>query len=74
MGPNGAMLYCLEYLEKNVDWLVERLRGLKQKYLVFDFPGQVRNVQTVQYCDSGQSNSVTASIGARNSPNAGDTM
>lgn len=41
LGPNGAMLYCLEYLEKNVDWLVERLETLEQKYLIFDFPGQV---------------------------------
>lgn len=42
LGPNGAMLYCLEYLEKNVDWLVEKLDGLTQKYLIFDFPGQVK--------------------------------
>eukprot|EP00752_Nemacystus_decipiens_P007325 g6554.t1 len=41
LGPNGAMLYCLEYLEKNVDWLMEKLDGLTQKYLIFDFPGQV---------------------------------
>ena len=41
LGPNGAMLYCLEYLEKNVDWLMEKLEGLTQKYLIFDFPGQV---------------------------------
>lgn len=44
LGPNGAMLYCLEYLEKNVDWLVERLETLEQKYLIFDFPGQVSGV------------------------------
>lgn len=41
LGPNGAMVYCLEYLEKNVDWLMERLEGLNKKYLIFDFPGQV---------------------------------
>ncbi|CAM9156678.1 unnamed protein product [Ectocarpus fasciculatus] len=41
LGPNGAMLYCLEYLEKNVDWLMEKLGGLTQKHLIFDFPGQV---------------------------------
>lgn len=41
LGPNGAMLYCLEYLEKNVDWLMEKIDGLSQKYLIFDFPGQV---------------------------------
>ncbi|GAA6056082.1 hypothetical protein JCM3770_001960 [Rhodotorula araucariae] len=25
LGPNGAMLYCLEYLEANLDWLDEEL-------------------------------------------------
>lgn len=25
LGPNGAMLYCLEYLEENLDWLTEQL-------------------------------------------------
>lgn len=46
LGPNGAMVYCLEYLEKNVDWLIEQLQGLKQPYLIFDFPGQVGVLST----------------------------
>lgn len=25
LGPNGATIYCMEYLEKNVDWLEKRL-------------------------------------------------
>lgn len=42
LGPNGAMLYCMEYLEANFDWLEERLRELgKDAYVVFDLPGQV---------------------------------
>lgn len=48
LGPNGAMLYCLEYLEKNVDWLMEKLQRLGQKYLIFDFPGQVRILYVVR--------------------------
>lgn len=51
LGPNGGMVYCLEYLEKNVDWLMERLEGLNKKYLIFDFPGQV----CVCLCASGSS-------------------
>ncbi|BGP32971.1 hypothetical protein JCM10296v2_004758 [Rhodotorula toruloides] len=35
LGPNGAMLYCLEYLEANVEWLegeLERaMRGLEEE-------------------------------------------
>lgn len=27
LGPNGAMLYCLEYLEANIEWLEEELEG-----------------------------------------------
>ncbi|XP_037080648.1 GPN-loop GTPase 2-like [Pollicipes pollicipes] len=41
LGPNGALLYCMEYLEKNVDWLLKKLRPLHDKYILFDFPGQV---------------------------------
>ncbi|KAJ1030159.1 hypothetical protein NDA16_001071 [Ustilago loliicola] len=26
LGPNAAMLYCVEYLEKNVDWLIQELK------------------------------------------------
>lgn len=42
LGPNGGMLYCLEYLEQNIDWLLERLGALSpDTYIVFDLPGQV---------------------------------
>ncbi len=46
LGPNGAILYCVEYLEANFDWLVERLDRLLEGergdgYVIFDTPGQV---------------------------------
>ena len=42
LGPNGAMLYCMEYLEENYDWLEGRLNELgNDAYVVFDLPGQV---------------------------------
>lgn len=42
LGPNGAMLYCMEYLEENFDWLEEGLKALgDDAYVVFDLPGQV---------------------------------
>ncbi|KAK0547493.1 hypothetical protein OC846_004123 [Tilletia horrida] len=42
LGPNGAMLYCLEYLEANLDsWLIPNLQKMTQEYVVFDLPGQV---------------------------------
>ena len=27
-GPNGALVYCMEYVVENVDWLIERLDEL----------------------------------------------
>ncbi|CCU99754.1 unnamed protein product [Malassezia sympodialis ATCC 42132] len=41
LGPNGAMLYCMEYLEHNLDWLEARLAALEHDYVIFDLPGQV---------------------------------
>ncbi|KAF7319860.1 GPN-loop GTPase 2 [Mycena kentingensis (nom. inval.)] len=42
LGPNGGLLYCMEYLEANLDWLEERLDALgKDAYVLFDLPGQV---------------------------------
>ena len=41
LGPNGGLVYCMEYLEKNMDWLEKELGKLKGSYLLFDCPGQV---------------------------------
>ena len=42
LGPNGGLLYCLEYLEENVEWLINRLRPYAEQglYFIFDTPGQ----------------------------------
>lgn len=31
LGPNGAMLYCLEYLEANIEWLEEELESAMRR-------------------------------------------
>lgn len=43
LGPNGGLIFSLEYLEKNLDWLEQQLREpiSQGKYLIFDLPGQV---------------------------------
>ena len=41
LGPNGSVLYALEELEQNFDWLAERLNTLGTDYVLFDCPGQV---------------------------------
>lgn len=41
LGPNGSLIYCMEYLEKRLDWLLEKLRKFPGYYFMFDCPGQV---------------------------------
>lgn len=42
LGPNGGLVYCMDYLEKNLDWLKSKLEPFeKDHYILFDFPGQV---------------------------------
>ncbi|KAI4839412.1 GPN-loop GTPase [Plasmodium brasilianum] len=41
LGPNGTLIYCMEYLLTNFDWLEEKLNEHKDSYLLIDTPGQV---------------------------------
>lgn len=42
LGPNGALIYCMEYLMDNVDWLQEQLNSVgTDDYVLFDCPGQI---------------------------------
>ncbi|SMN22781.1 similar to Saccharomyces cerevisiae YLR243W GPN3 Putative protein of unknown function [Maudiozyma saulgeensis] len=41
LGPNGALIYCFEYLLQNLDWLDEELGDYNDEYLIFDCPGQI---------------------------------
>lgn len=45
LGPNGGLLYAIEYLEQNFKWLELKLKNLCTKYpnayLLFDLPGQI---------------------------------
>ncbi|NXH67775.1 GPN2 GTPase, partial [Hydrobates tethys] len=41
LGPNGGLIYCMEYLEANCDWLREKLAEFRDRYYLFDCPGQV---------------------------------
>lgn len=38
LGPNGGLIYCMEHLEKNWEWLINKLNG---NYYLIDCPGQV---------------------------------
>ena len=43
LGPNGGLLYCLEFLEKNFEHMEEKLKKFQEDgfYILFDCPGQV---------------------------------
>ncbi|KIN00478.1 hypothetical protein OIDMADRAFT_180712 [Oidiodendron maius Zn] len=41
LGPNGGVLYALEELEHNMEWLEQGLSELGEDYVLFDCPGQV---------------------------------
>jgi len=43
LGPNGSMIYCMEFLQTNIDWLINKIRDINiktgTKYFMFDLPG-----------------------------------
>lgn len=42
LGPNGALIYCMEYLLQNMDWLEEEIEKFDDdEYLILDCPGQI---------------------------------
>ncbi|RXN04855.1 GPN-loop GTPase 2 [Labeo rohita] len=41
LGPNGGLIYSMEYLEANLDWLESKLKHDQSSYFLFDCPGQV---------------------------------
>jgi GPN-loop GTPase len=42
MGPNGALVYCMEFLLENIDWLEDKLECyVDNDYLILDLPGQI---------------------------------
>lgn len=40
-GPNGGLVFCIEYLAENSDWLHDRLGDQEDDYILFDCPGQI---------------------------------
>ena len=41
-GPNGGLLYCMEYLLENMEWLQENMEQFgDDDYIILDCPGQI---------------------------------
>ncbi|CAH0493923.1 unnamed protein product [Peronospora farinosa] len=56
-GPNGGLIYCMEYLVQNLDWLQDLLGEYSDEaYFIFDCPSQIELYSHLpvmkQLCDS----------------------
>ncbi|XP_043385158.1 GPN-loop GTPase 3 isoform X2 [Chelonia mydas] len=40
-GPNGGLVFCMEYFANNFDWLEDCLGHVEDDYILFDCPGQI---------------------------------
>lgn len=41
LGPNGGLIYCMEYMVKNFSWFEDQIDDYSDDYLVIDCPGQI---------------------------------
>lgn len=52
LGPNGGLVFCLDYLMENFEWFEEELQNISQDdYVLIDCPGQLElytHMQTIQ--------------------------
>lgn len=37
----SALVFCIEFIRKNIDWLIDKLQAFNDHYLLFDCPGQI---------------------------------
>jgi len=40
-GPNGGLVFCMEYFAQNFDWIESELGDYDDDYFLFDCPGQI---------------------------------
>jgi GTPase SAR1 family protein len=42
LGPNGGLVFCMEYLCENIQWLKDKIEEYDEDdYFIFDCPGQI---------------------------------
>lgn len=48
-GPNGGLIFCMQYLLDNIEWLHDKLSQLPQsQYILFDSPGYKSKVPNIK--------------------------
>jgi len=58
LGPNGGLLYCMEYLEKNIDWLKERLEAMPgfDSFILYSSWSHPTSIQSTTFCSIARVN------------------
>lgn len=41
LGPNGGLMYCMEYLEEHADDVITKIQTKIKNYVLIDLPGQI---------------------------------
>lgn len=43
IGPNASLIYCIDMLNENIEWLLKEIKDFQNKnyYFLFDCPGQI---------------------------------
>ena len=41
LGPNGGLIFCMEYLIQHIEWLEKQIGAYEDDYLIIDCPGQI---------------------------------
>jgi len=58
LGPNGALVFCMEYLMRELDWLHEQMNEAEDDYFLIDCPGQIELYSHLpimrEFCDTLQ--------------------
>jgi hypothetical protein len=39
LGPNGGLVFCMQHLADNLEWLDEAIGDIDGDYILFDCPG-----------------------------------
>lgn len=52
-GPNGGLVFCMEYFANNFDWLEESLGHVDDDYILFDCPGEHHHTKTFKSLNRG---------------------
>ena len=52
-GPNGGLVFCMEYFANNFDWLEESLGHVEDDYILFDCPGKRPDRGGYSWCKAG---------------------